>query len=144
MGPEPRDLCMNSWGKFRVKGKDLGRVCTPGGSAKQLQLSLAATGGAVFDQDSLNPIILMGRKSCRSCSVPSMQVPCFLTRGSPSSHSPLASHPTRGDLPSVSEKMQVRGPGEEQLSLLVMGRPQGTLEHDFRNPGQQWRDFTVT
>lgn len=111
MGLDP-GICTCTAGEVQVRGKYHKRVSIPDSSAAELLLSLVATGGAIFDQDSLNPIIfLMGRKFFRGCFVPKM--PVFsallhrLTRGSPSSRSPPATHLARYSLPATPERMWV-------------------------------------
>lgn len=142
MGLDP-GMCTCTAGEVQVRGKYHKRVSIPDSSAAELLLSLVATGGAIFDQDSLNPIIfLMGRKFFRGCFVPKMLVFSALlhrlTRGSPSSRSPPATH-----LPGVASLLPQRGCGSGQPSVLALGRSQPTLENIFRNHRQQRLDLTT-
>ena len=107
MGPEPRDLCVHSWGNFRCRGKDLRRASIPDSSAGELLPSLAATGGAIFDQDSLNPTnFLTGRKSYREAALClERRSPTVSLEGAQVPTPRPAAHLARGDRPSDPEKM---------------------------------------
>lgn len=80
--------------------------------------SVTATTEALLDQDSLSPIIsfLMGRRllCAQDTGVFCIAHHC-LTRESPSSHSPPASHLPRYALPSAPERIWVGGLGEAAI-----------------------------